>query len=70
MLGPTPNPNPNSDPFSELPYMGKQGAEMLALWKAQLDWLALVGQNAPAGPQDSPQNLDGRWRNEQDPSNG
>jgi hypothetical protein len=33
---------------TEAPLLGKEGATMLELWKAQMDWLSSTGQLTPA----------------------
>jgi hypothetical protein len=43
-----------SDWLLSLPYMGEQGPEMLALWKAQIEWLALTKIAPPLPPRDLP----------------
>jgi hypothetical protein len=54
MSGPTPNPNQGLDTPVVLSYLGKEGGAMLALWKAQIEWLALAGVNPTPTPQGPP----------------
>ena len=49
MIGPI--PNPNLDIPILLPYIGKDGEAMLALWKAQMEWALLADVNPAPKPQ-------------------